>query len=142
MRIFSLILVFCYFSNLSAQLDSNIKDQAVYIHIGEDSLFANLIIPDKSKHIVLIIAGSGPTDNNGNNTLGMNENFSYKMLAHQLYKNNIGSVRYDKRAIALSASAYHADKGFQFNYFIEDATSIIEYIEKTYPEKKNNYCRT
>ena len=136
MRIFLIILICHVALYCNTQLDLSLNDKATYIQVGEDSLFANLIIPEKSKQIVLIIAGSGPTDNNGNNPLGMNENFSYKMLAHQLYRNNIGSVRYDKRAIALSASAYHTDEDFQFNYFIEDAASIVRFIAKAYPGQK------
>jgi hypothetical protein len=136
MRICLLVLSFSYCISSFSQLDSTIKDLPTYIKVGEDSLFANLIIPENAKQIVLIIAGSGPTDNDGNNPLGMNENYSYKMLAHQLYKNDIASIRYDKRAIALSASAYHEGEDFQFNYFIEDAILIVAYIKQKYPDKK------
>ena len=136
MRILFLILFLGYFISLSSQIDSDIQDQPTYIKVGDDSLFANLIIPKNAQRIVLIIAGSGPTDNDGNNPLGMNENFSYKMLAHQLYKNDIGSVRYDKRAIGSSASAYNGDTDFEFNYFIDDAVAILGYIKENYPEIK------
>tara|TARA_B100000674_G_C37854814_1_gene921822 strand:+ start:68 stop:1018 length:951 start_codon:yes stop_codon:yes gene_type:complete len=136
MRIFLMILFLGNFISISSQLDSTIKDQSTYIKIGEDSLFANLIIPENAKHMVLIIAGSGPTDKDGNNPLGMNENYSYKMLAHQLYNNNIGSVRYDKRGIGSSALAFSGEVDFQFNFFIEDAVAILGHIKENYPDKK------
>src|SRR4051812_8483211 len=50
--------------------------------------------------VVLIIAGSGPTDRNGNNS--SMENNSLKMLAEELSKNGIASVRFDKRGIGES----------------------------------------
>jgi len=136
MRIFLMVLSISYCLVSFSQLDSTIKDHSTFIKVNEDSLFTNIIIPENAKQIVLIIAGSGPTDNDGNNPLGMNENYSYKMLAHQLYKNDIGSVRYDKRGIALSASAYHIGDDFQFNYFIEDVVLIVAYIKQKYPDKK------
>ena len=136
MRIFLLVLSISYCLVSFSQLDSTIKDQSTYIKVDEDSLFTNIIIPENAKQIVLIIAGSGPTDNDGNNPLGMNENYSYKMLAHQLYKNDIGSVRYDKRGIALSASAYQKGNDFEFNYFIEDVVLIVAYIKQKYPDNK------
>ena len=52
--------------------------------------------------VVLIIAGSGPTDRNGNNPMMTNN--SLKMLAKELQKNGIASVRYDKRGIGESFS--------------------------------------
>ena len=63
-----------------SQLDSTIKDHSTFIKVNEDSLFTNIIIPENAKQIVLIIAGSGPTDNDGNNPLGMNENYSYNKI--------------------------------------------------------------
>lgn len=53
--------------------------------------------------VALIIAGSGPTDQNGNNPSMVNNSLMY--LAHQLAINQIASVRYDKRGIASSAAA-------------------------------------
>jgi len=47
------------------------------------------------KTVALIIAGSGPTDRNGNNSTMINN--SLKMLADELAKIGISSLRYDKR---------------------------------------------
>ena len=49
---------------------------------------------------VLIIAGSGPTDRNGNGMGG--ESNSYKFLAEHLAKNGVSSLRYDKLGIGQS----------------------------------------
>jgi pimeloyl-ACP methyl ester carboxylesterase len=46
----------------------------------------------------VIIAGSGPTDRNGNSMMGIRPN-SYAQLAWRLAERGIASLRYDKRAM-------------------------------------------
>ena len=48
-----------------------------------------------SDKLTIIVAGSGPTDRDGNNPLYQNN--SLKMLAEALYEQDISSFRYDKR---------------------------------------------
>ena len=48
--------------------------------------------------VVVIIAGSGPTDRNGNSMMGIRPN-SYAQLAWRLAERGIASLRYDKRAL-------------------------------------------
>jgi pimeloyl-ACP methyl ester carboxylesterase len=48
--------------------------------------------------VVLIVAGSGPTDRDGNSRLGLRSDV-YKKLAWGLAQRGIASVRYDKRGI-------------------------------------------
>ncbi len=54
--------------------------------------------------IVLIIPGSGPTDLNGNNPMGVNAN-SYKLLAEALVAQGVSTVRVDKRGMFRSGDA-------------------------------------
>ena len=54
--------------------------------------------------IALIVPGSGPTNLNGNNSLGIHTN-TYKHLAHQLAAKGISTVRVDKRGLFSSAAA-------------------------------------
>ena len=54
--------------------------------------------------IVLIIPGSGPTDLNGNNPMGVKAS-SYKLLAEALGAQGVSSVRVDKRGMFSSAAA-------------------------------------
>ena len=51
-----------------------------------------------SKAAVLIIPGSGPTDRDGNNPLGVKAN-SYRLLAEQLATKGVATVRIDKRGL-------------------------------------------
>jgi len=55
--------------------------------------------------VVLIIAGSGPTDRDGNSPLLPGANNSLKLLAEALAARGIASVRYDKRGIGETGKA-------------------------------------
>ncbi|HXO84853.1 MAG TPA: alpha/beta hydrolase [Gemmatimonadales bacterium] len=52
----------------------------------------------KPMPVVVIIAGSGPTDRNGNSMMGIRPN-SYAQLAWGLAERGIASLRYDKRGL-------------------------------------------
>jgi pimeloyl-ACP methyl ester carboxylesterase len=54
--------------------------------------------------VVLIIPGSGPTDRDGNNTLGATA-ASYRLLAEAMVDQGVASVRIDKRGMFTSAGA-------------------------------------
>jgi len=69
--------------------------------------------------VALIIAGSGPTDQNGNNPSMQNNSLMY--LAHQLAINQIASVRYDKRGIASSSAAGKKEEELRFDDYVNDA---------------------
>lgn len=79
--------------------------------------------------MVLIIAGSGPTDRNGNSSVGVNGN-TYKMIAEYLAINGISSLRYDKRLVAASKGALINEKDLRFEDYIEDAIGWIELFKK------------
>ncbi len=77
--------------------------------------------------VVLIIAGSGPTDRNGNTPqLGVYTN-SYKMIAMALRKNGIASLRYDKRLVGESASVTK-EKDLKIEDYVEDANRMINQL--------------
>ena len=72
--------------------------------------------------VVIIIAGSGPTDMNGN-SIGLElTNNSLLYLAEELAANGIASMRYDKRGIGRSAKAAPCEEELRFEHYINDAT--------------------
>lgn len=77
--------------------------------------------------VALIIAGSGPTDRDGNNPLMTNN--SLKMLATELAKKGIASLRYDKRGIGKSQQAGLSEKDLRFDNYIEDAVAWIDQLK-------------
>lgn len=60
--------------------------------------------PEPNGPVVLIVPGSGPTDRDGNNPLGIRAS-TYRMLAEELAERGIVSVRIDKRGMFGSADA-------------------------------------
>lgn len=85
--------------------------------------------------VVLIIAGSGPTDRDGNSPVPIApgktlHTDSYKLLAQALAADGIASVRYDKRGIAASAKAMAGMKedDFRFDMGVDDAAAWIRML--------------
>ena len=78
-----------------------------YPGVDSVTLAGTLVIPAHQKGTrvpgVIIVAGSGPTDRNGNQPGGLTTNL-YSQLADQLAQQGIASLRYDKRAVGASSS--------------------------------------
>jgi len=77
--------------------------------------------------VVLIIAGSGATDKDGNNPIMANN--SLKMLAEGLQNNGIAAVRYDKRGIGASKDAGRQESELRFEQYVEDAAAWIQRLK-------------
>ncbi|MEP1035159.1 alpha/beta fold hydrolase [Ekhidna sp.] len=93
------------------------------VEIG--ALKGTLSVPaGETNTAILLIAGSGPTDRNGNSALGLNNN-SLKMVAHQLTEAGYAVLRYDKRGIAASKAAVVDPVAIRFNHFVNDAKSWL-----------------
>lgn len=73
--------------------------------------------------VVLLIAGSGPTDRDGNSPALAGKNNSLRMLAEGLASKGIASLRYDKRGIAASKSAAGREEDLRFTNYIDDAVA-------------------
>ncbi|KQX02081.1 alpha/beta hydrolase [Massilia sp. Root418] len=78
----------------------------------------------------LIIAGSGPTDRDGNSKLLPGANNSLKMLAQVLAEAGIASVRYDKRGIAGSARAGASEAQLRFETYAGDAAAWVRQLKR------------
>jgi pimeloyl-ACP methyl ester carboxylesterase len=70
---------------------------------------------------VLMIAGSGPTDRNGNSKLGVEAGY-LNMLARHLASAGIASLRYDKRGVGGSKALVTSEAALRFSDFVGDAT--------------------
>jgi alpha/beta superfamily hydrolase len=93
-----------------------------------------LLSPDSgSKTLAIIIAGSGPTDRDGNQNFLVTNNL--KKLAVALTNNGIATFRYDKRIVKQIRNG-NIDKNIKFDDFIVDAISVVNYFKKQNTYKK------
>jgi pimeloyl-ACP methyl ester carboxylesterase len=123
--------------NFSRQTENGEAEKIVSIYPGEkeisiisasgSTLYGTLLSKNNQQKIAIIIAGSGPTDRNGNSTIASPTN-EYKMLAHSLDLQNIATFRYDKRGIAKSASADFKEKDIVFDDYVKDAEKIFDFL--------------
>ena len=93
-------------------------------------IYGTLSIPkgDKKVPVVLVVAGSGPTDRDGNSHLGVNAD-TYKMIADSLLKAGIACLRYDKRGVGESAPAMKKEEDLKFDDYINDAIGFIKMLK-------------
>lgn len=106
------------------------KEESVTLKTTTGDINGKLLLPKKNenKTVVLIIAGSGPTDMNGNNP--MMQNNSLKMFAKDLSQSGIASLRYDKRGVASSVGAIKKEEDLRFEDYINDAKAWVELLSK------------
>jgi pimeloyl-ACP methyl ester carboxylesterase len=143
----TLLFTFCVSGIFSANAQTEIKndgtktpvkqtsaiEETVKLETLSGNLYGTLLLPkSKSKlPIVLIIAGSGPTDRDGNSPLLKGANNSLKLLAEGLATNGIASLRYDKRGVgesgkdmllaAQKANKMPREEDLVFDAYIDDA---------------------
>lgn len=125
------LIAICFifsFSTFGTETEFNIGNRR------GDSISVTYTQPDNyAGKIVLFIAGSGPTDRNCNG-LGFESN-AYKMVSDELQKNGIATLRYDKLGVGKSIAnmvSVKSEKDMHFNFYIEDAVDIINYLKSTY----------
>jgi pimeloyl-ACP methyl ester carboxylesterase len=87
-----------------------------------------LLIPEQNEanKLAIIIAGSGPTDRNGNQNFLINN--SLKKLAEELTNNGIATFRYDKRIVKQIRQG-NLDNNIKFDDFINDASDVITHFK-------------
>lgn len=105
------------------------QEREVVIACDWGDISATLNTPEAGCDVaVLIVAGSGPTDRNGNSGQSLNT-YTYKMLSDNLVKSGIAVLRYDKRAIGRSRLNDPATiPNLVFGDFVDDAARCVDYL--------------
>jgi alpha-beta hydrolase superfamily lysophospholipase len=126
MKVRFAILLFIFFGMASAQ-NKKFNSQEISVSPLIDG---TLLLPklEEPMPLVIIIAGSGPTDRNGNQQ--MMENNSLRFLAEGLYEKGIASYRYDKRIVKQMKQRDLIERNIRFDDFIKDAILVTEYFIK------------
>ncbi|MBK1689215.1 alpha/beta fold hydrolase [Rubrivivax gelatinosus] len=99
-------------------------EEAMQLETPTGAVHGTLLRPDDAPRplVALIVAGSGPTDRDGNNPMA-GRNDSLKRLAQALADAGIASLRYDKRGIAASAAAGSDESALRFDDYVDDAAA-------------------
>ena len=87
----------------------------------------------KKETLVILIAGSGPTDRNGNQKNLVNNSLKY--LCEGLAQNDIAAFSYDKRMFAQISLGTLNEATLSFEDFINDAKAVFTYFKN---QKKYN----
>lgn len=92
-------------------------------------LYGTLTVPARgAETAVLLIAGSGPTDRDGNNRLGIRSD-CYRLLAEELTAAGYAVLRYDKRAIGSSVLDDPTQlPELTLDQYIDDAAALADYL--------------
>ena len=104
-------------------------EEDIALNTPTGDIHGKLMLPDDSTlpcPVVLIIAGSGPTDMNGNSIGTTMTNNSLLYLAKELAAAGIATVRYDKRGIGKSTAAGSKEEELRFDHYIDDAVAWAE----------------
>jgi len=102
-------------------------EQAVSLAVAGGVLYGTELLPSASGKVpvVLLHAGSGPTDRDGNSRMLPGPNNSLRMLAESLARNGIASLRYDKRLIGASTASGWNETDLRFDDYVADAGAWI-----------------
>ena len=79
--------------------------------------------------VAILIAGSGPTDKDGNSLTLTGKNNSLRMLAEQLKAEGIAVIRYDKRAIGDNRSLAVQESELRFDDYVQDAAAWVRFAK-------------
>lgn len=128
------ILLSTSFAQIDFKKDSNYIETPVTLETKTGNIYGTLTTPiqSKSSPLVIIIAGSGPTDRDGNTIMIKGKNNSLKYLANELGNAGISSIRFDKRGIGESKLAMKSEADLRFDDYVND---VIDWINKF---KKDN----
>ena len=110
----------------------NIKEKEVNIPTEGGSLAGTLTIPEGIEGPVkgvILVAGSGPTDRDGNNPLIPAEINTLKEIAHYLSSKGIVTLRYDKRGIKGSSDLIKGGTP-SFDKYKIDVINAVKYFKE------------
>lgn len=113
----------------SQQVDST-RNEQVSITTPGGTVHGTLLLPPVAGKVpvVLLIAGSGPTDRDGNSPLLTGGPASLRLLAEALAHSGIASVRYDKRGVGASRSAIGDPRALRFDDYVSDAAEWLKQL--------------
>lgn len=121
-----------FFVNSDKRVKTPLREGEDLISVRTSSavIRGTISIPKAAKKIpvVLLIAGSGPTDRDGNSPLIPGKPNYFLKISDELSANDIAVLRYDKRAIGRSTSNKSAAE-ITLVDMVEDARALIQFLK-------------
>src|SRR6266511_1556556 len=131
MTVISIALVALTLQNADTTAPAVAAESPYIVHSAALELGGTLTVPRGATGrvpVVVIIAGSGPTDRNGNSVMGIRPN-SYAQLAWRSAERGIATLRYDKRGLPGTQGTFDI-RQMTLEDFAADARSAAESLAR------------
>ena len=136
----AVLTLLCFFgltASAQAQTEETLRYNITSPANASLTLEGTLTIPAGAKKpvpVILLIAGSGPTDRNSNSAIpGYDSINTFRQLAESLAKQGVAVFRYDKRGAGTNRSAFIAQMkgliGSTFDDAVSDAAGFIRQLQ-------------
>lgn len=112
--------------------ENGAEEEPVRLETATGTIHGTLLLPAASAPVpvALIIAGSGPTDRDGNSLALNGENNGLRLIAEGLAGAGVATLRYDKRGVAESRPAGAAETDLRFDAYVEDAAAWLRRLRE------------
>lgn len=108
---------------------TNASANETQIRVGNIDAFLTTPPGVERPPVVLLIAGSGSTDHDGNGPQA--KPATLKKLAEQLAERKIATLRYDKRGAGGWKPEFGKPEDFRFKDYVDDAVSLVNYLKSS-----------
>lgn len=107
-------------------------ESAIELPTAWGKLSGTLLLPDGAGPwtAALLVAGSGPTDRDGNNPLLPGPIDNLKRFAQALAARGVASLRYDKRGVGASTYPGLVEELLRFEHLVDDAVALAELLAR------------
>ncbi|HUX36310.1 MAG TPA: alpha/beta fold hydrolase [Rectinemataceae bacterium] len=102
--------------------------ESLGIAVRGGELRGSLLLPSSPAPLVILVAGSGQTDRDGNNYQVPGRSDSFRLLASALVRTGVASFRYDRRGVGESIALAPDESSLRFEDEIADLGSIVDHF--------------
>lgn len=120
----------CLMLCMQGRAYSALEESVVQLQTASGVLEGTLLVPEAKRGmpVAVLVAGSGPTDRNGNQP-GLHHN-ALLQLSGALAQYGIASLRYDKRGVGQSMSAAPREEGLRFEQYAADVRGWVKWLAR------------